>query len=96
MSKECKEPPWVFATQVIQEDEEEVPHAPDPHEVHDAHDVYGHEHEEQELTSFSHLACMIRSSKSVLLAYDTCQWISADGHVHNISANHLINLGLAN
>jgi hypothetical protein len=39
MSRECNEPPWVFAAQVIQEDEDEVPHAPDAHE---------YEHEEQE------------------------------------------------
>ena len=35
MSKECPEPPWVFVDQVIQENEEETPHATDNHNAYD-------------------------------------------------------------
>ena len=39
---------------------------------------------------FSHITCTIRSSGCVLLAYNMCQRISADGHVYNVSAGPLV------
>ena len=39
---------------------------------------------------FSHITHTIHSSRHVLLAYKTCQRISADGHIYNMSAGLLI------
>ena len=39
---------------------------------------------------FSHITRTIRSSGHVLLAYNTCQRILADGHVYNVSASPLV------
>ena len=43
MPKYCPDPPWVFAVQVIQEDEGETPQTPDNNESHDAHEIHDQE-----------------------------------------------------